>query len=340
MISLRVLFTSPLIRSGMFTHVCDLAEQLRQLGLHPYLALINHTKNNMSLLRRLPAIPVHFYSTSGELSDLVRKLRINLIHSHSPLTLDSSHRIAEKLCVPLVITLHGIIHWPTLFAEALAYASGIIATGPETAWSAGREYYKKTTVIFNGVNIQRFRPPPCETTNGPLRILYFGRTRGPDAQGVTALDKAVGMLRQKGRKLEATLAGHVAGVFPVNLKPCGWVDDPVPHLQRSHVAFGRGRSLREAMACGNVGFLLGQGYGGILHRELFTAGTPPPFSSALAHGARVPEADVISSDLALLCDNRALLQSYRKEARLIAEEHFDSCRMAEKTVNVYRQALR
>jgi glycosyltransferase involved in cell wall biosynthesis len=342
LVRLRVLLTSPLLLSGVITHVCDLAERLQALGIRPHLALTDSNRTGLALPGHVPAtVPVHFIDTAGELSGLARNLRIALIHSHSPLTLDSSRIVAEELSVALVITLHGIIDWPRRYPEALTYASGIIATGPETARSAGPDYNTKTTVILNGVNLERFRPPGFETAGKyPLRILYFGRTKGADTKGLAALDKAVQILRQQGRKLEAKMAGHAAGVFPVNLQRCGWVHDPIPYLHWSHVVFGRGRSLREAMACGNAGFLLGQGYGGVVRREWFSRKAPPSFSSTPGLGAGEPDVDVISAHLAELDDNRILLQALRKEARLTAKENFDSYHMAKKTVKVYIQALR
>jgi hypothetical protein len=335
---LHVLLTAPLVRSGAFTHVSDLAHHLSVMGMNPCLAFCNLTKENSFLLRQVAGIRLFFFDSASELMTISRKQKVRLIHCHSSLTLNSSLEAAVKQSLPLVITLHGIIDWPKLYAQPLAYASHIIATGPATAYSAGLNYLQKTTVIPNGINLERFQPPAGEAgLTGELRILYFGRTKGPDARGLTALDGAVGILRQQGRKVEARLVGHAAGVFAGNLQSYGWADDPLSHLQWSHVAFGRGRSLREAMACGNVGLMLGEGYGGILSAKRMKEGDHPSFSCTLKHGAGKADKGVIATDLAKLDENRALLQTLRTESRLVAEQYFDVGCMVDQTVSIYRQ---
>lgn len=103
------------------------------------------------------------------------------------------------------------------------------------------------------------------------------------------------------------------------------------------MAFGHGRSLREAMACGNVGFSWRPAMPGWCRRRVRQRG--------LHHGClpalRVPEPDprVIARDLARLDDDRELLVSLRRRARAIAEKFFDVRVMVSRTLELYRSVL-
>jgi glycosyltransferase involved in cell wall biosynthesis len=272
-----------------------------------------------------------------ELIVLAEKRQVALIHAHSPLTINASLEAAKKLSIPLIITLHGLIDWVVRFPNALTYARHIIAAGPETARSAGPTFQKKISIIYNGINLERFHPANCSgSDSGPLRVLYYGRTKGTDARGLITLDKAIGLMRKQGHIVDARMVGRAAGVFAGNFHRYGWLDAPLPALQWSQVVFGRGRSLREAMACGNVGFPLGEGYGGLLTRERMQYDRPS-LSCTLKLGANVADAETIAADLIRLDKDRRLLQDLKKEAYNIAIEHFDAYKMAQETMNIYRK---
>ena len=269
---------------------------------------------------------------------MAEKLQVSRIHAHSPLILNASLEAAKRLSIPLIITLHGLIDWEAHFPNALTYAGHIIATGPETARSAGRAFQKKITIIENGINLKTFQPASCnESALGPLRVLYYGRTKGSDVLGLIALDQAVELMRKLGSIVDARMVGRAAGVFASNLYQYGWLDDPLPALQWSQVVFGRGRSLREGMACGSVGFLLGEGYGGFLTRKRMRHNRPS-LSCTLKLGANVADSETIAHDLIRLDKDRSLLQILKKEACDIAAEYFDAAKMAKETLNVYRRA--
>lgn len=334
---IRVLLTAPFIKSGVFTHVCDLANSLLRFGVDPYLAVFSTEKDSEFFSRQRVGCAYDFYRSTEELIVLAENRQVSRIHAHSPLTLNASLEAAKRLSIPLIITLHGLIDWAGRFPNALTYAQHIIASGPETARSAGPAFQKKIFTIDNGINLERFHPASCDgSDSGPLRVLYYGRTKGTDACGLIALDTAVGLMRKQGSIVDAGMVGRAAGVFAGNFHCYGWLDDPLPLLQWSQVVFGRGRSLREAMACGNAGFLLGEGYGGLLTRERMRD-CRPSLSCTLKLGANVADAETIAGDLIRLDKDRSLLQVFKKEAYNIAVEYFDAYGMAKETVNIYRK---
>jgi len=124
------------------------------------------------------------------------------------------------------------------------------------------------------------------------------------------------------------------------MQNCGWIHDPLIYLQNNHIVFARGRALREAMACGNVGFLIGQGYGGIVKEERFENGKIPVFSGSLKHGCTKLNSEQIVNDILHFHYFRHQLLVARKAARKIAEDNFNIKKMVDDTCLVYKEAIK
>ncbi len=346
---MQVLFISILAKCGVFTHVRELALYMKKRGLQPVIGLIHNantarlfklTKRDMEgMLESLQGLDYFCYESDEELVQIAENMKIDLIHAHSPIVLSAAISASRKLEIPYVMTLHGTASWSRLHGAAMEEAKGIIAIGPEVAMSAGPEFQSKIRIIFNGIDIAHYRPGDMVLSNEPLRILWMGRTNGPAARGVTYLAKAIRVLKKKGIAVEAKVLGHALGADIGEMEGCGWVHDPLEYLQWSHIVFGRGRALREAMACGNVGFLIGQGYGGLVKRSWFEDGRSPILSASPKHGYSELDSLQIVKDIQLLHQRRDILEAARNAARKIAEENFDIKRMVEETHLVYIEAL-
>jgi glycosyltransferase involved in cell wall biosynthesis len=346
---MKVIITTIMVRSGVLTHVCDLANHLHAFGVQVGVAVIKSdkalrsfrlTEQEMFFLsaKFKSEVPVFFYADTKDLLDLCYSFGAQLLHAQSPLTFATSRAVARNLSIPLVVTLHGVLNWTKLYRETLSCAAGIIAVGPEAARFVGNEYTHKLTVIVNGVDLERFCPAqPDAVVDGPLRLMWFGRTNVPTSNGVTFLDRAVGELITQGLSVEAGLLGYATKAETYYLKKYGWSDNPLPYLQQTQLVFGRGRALREAMACGCAGFLLGEGYGGLVSPDWFEDGRFTPLSASVKHGFRLPDEKVITSDILPLYHDRELLYRLRLEARSTAVRFFGVQRMVEATVSVYRR---
>lgn len=349
---MRVLLTSILVRSGVLTHVWDLAKYFKENGIDVRIALYTPTdvlkKMNINK-REIPSfihplkkiVPVSFYVTDNELLSIARKQKVELIHAHSRLTFPSSYRVGKKLSIPLVLTLHGVFPWLKYYAQALSYAEQIIAIGPAQAKSLDLNTTKKVSIIPNGINTKMYHPISNKQMekSEALKIIWFGRTNGKASEGVKVLDKSVERLKRDGYNIEAKMIGRAEGVKPKSFDVHGWVNNPLKYLQWGHIAFGHGRSLREAMACGNVGFLLGDGYGGLVIRNWFQSGQSRPLSAIPAYKLPKANEDVLARDILLLHENRSYLQSLRLESRRIAERFFDIEHMGKQTMIRYKNAL-
>lgn len=193
-------------------------------------------------------------------------------------------------------------------------------------------------VIPNGIDTNYFKPLEQESTTDLTNLCWFGRTHGIIAQGVGALNKAIALARDSDVQFKAYLIGSADKQSTDQFDVIGWVDQPLPYLQNSQIAFGHSRALREAMACGNVGYLLGAGYGGIVTEETIIKNKHldafPEYKLPKAN----PE--VIAQDIAWLINNPNLQPELKKQAREIAVKHFNLGQMVHSTITIYRHSLR
>ncbi|HHX75721.1 MAG TPA: glycosyltransferase family 4 protein [Firmicutes bacterium] len=347
---MNVLLTTILVRSGVLTHVWDLVKHLRTSGVNVSVAVIK-TPYIMSalkltdselekLLGPIAGVPFRFYGDRWELAGFARDVRPQLVHAHSPLCFPTSAALAVALDVPLVLTLHGATYWQRAYPQILAQACRIIAIGPEVARSAGETQRGKIRIIYNGIDVDHFVPgSSLLTAEQPLQILWYGRVNQPSSRGAAMLDQAAAALSAAGTPVRFRAAGHASGVSFTAIKQEGWVENTLPLLQQSHVVFGRGRALREAMACGCIGYLLGEGYGGRVDPSWFQSGYPS-LSAAVRHGYPPAGAEALLADMALLlASSPGRIQKLRLEARQIAEEYFDAKEMVSAVCDVYRECL-
>jgi glycosyltransferase involved in cell wall biosynthesis len=335
----RILLTSILCKSGLMTHVLDL---VRALGTrHVEVGLAFRTKNlkerldYQEWLAGLGESPVFYYTTTDDLALLYRRYQPQLIHAHSPNCFHCSASVSMRYGLPLIITLHStfpVEKWCPLTALV---ARWIIAVGPAQA-RVVPSFQNKTVIIPNGIDLERFRPKK-HLFRRRLRLCWFGRVHGEMAAGVEGLNRALALVRAQGARLDAHFLGSAPQIPKDQFIDLGWLDDPVPSLQRSQIAFGHGRALREAMACGNIGFLVGAGYGGQVTGELLHS-----FQHLDAFPEyRLPKAspELLAADILELLDNPQSMAGFQKEARQIALEHFGLRAMVDATLNLYEQAL-
>jgi hypothetical protein len=345
----RVLLLSIIAKCGVFTHVRELALYMRELGIEPVIGLIHNAKTTSmfkltetdinAMIQSFNDLSYILYDSDENLLEQISSLQIDLVHAHSPLVFETSLKVSKKLDIPFVITLHSVLNWGKLYPIAMKEAKCIIAIGPEVAKSAGKVYRNKVQIIFNGIDIEHYKPDNSSLPYGPLRIIWMGRTNGAAARGVIYLASAICILKQNGIPIEAKVVGHAVDASTKGMEDCGWVHDPLPHLHWGNIVFARGRALREAMACGNVGFMIGQGYGGIVEPEWFLNNKQPQLSGSLKHGCAKLNVLKIYKDILYFHKHRYALDRARKIARKIAEENFDVKKMVEQTYSVYQTAI-
>ncbi|MCR3921337.1 MAG: glycosyltransferase family 4 protein [Firmicutes bacterium] len=347
---MRVLLLSIIAKCGVFTHVRELAVQMQKHGMNPVLGFFHNaetartfttTEQDLQVMEEsLAGVCIFFYTSEEELLQTIENMNITLVHAHSRLVFSSAIKVTKHLNVPFVVTLHGILNWSKLYRAEMEMAECIIAIGPEVAKSAGKEYQKRISIILNGIDIERYQPSKeIKADNDPLRIIWMGRTSGSAAKGAEYLARAVRSIQKMGIPIEAKAIGFAHGADTGNMEVYGWVHDPRPYLQWSQLVFARGRALREAMACGNVGLLIGQGYGGLVLPAWFGNKKQTSLSGSLKHGAAAMDVSLIVKDILYFHEHRNYLDEASITARRIAEENFNINTMVEQTCYVYQTAI-
>lgn len=346
---MRILLLSIIAKCGVFTHVRELVLYMKKLGVEPVLGLIHNDKARSkfrlteadinAMITSLNGLSYFLYDSEENLSEQISGLQIDLVHAHSPLVFAAALNVSQKLDIPLVITLHSTLNWCKLYPIVMKEAACIIAIGPEVAKSIGNVYKDKVQIIFNGIDIDYYKPGHPNLSPGPLHIMWVGRTNGAAAKGAMYLARAICILKQNGIPIEAKVVGYAVGASTEGMEACGWVHDLLPYLHWSDIVFARGRALREAMACGNVGFMIGQGYGGLVAPKWFLNNKPPQLSGSLKHGCSKLRVSKIYKDILYFHKHRYQLDRARKTARKIAEENFDIRKMAAQTYSVYQKAI-
>jgi|GEM_PF-513222 len=354
-----ILINTILVRSGQMTHIWDLVTQLKARGYEINVAIYvndkSHNKHNITYsdIHTLTApfgdTPILLYGQKEELIHYSNLKNIQLIHAHSSLTFPHAYAVSRQLSIPLVLTLHGVMPWMKWYPRTIEQASQIIAVGPAQAQEIMHKFSKKTHIISNGIDTAKYHPDPelgnrwHEEDNfkkpHSLNVIWFGRTHGSSSRGVEALDAAIKLLRNQGFHIEARLVGVSSGSSVSEFETFGWIEDPIEHLRWGHVAYGHGRALREAMACGNVGILLGHGYGGIVQQSWYANKAHTVLSAIPQYDLPYPDPETIAYDLASLYNDDKLIWELRKKARKIAEHYFDLYAMVNRTVEVYHEAI-
>ena len=332
---MKVLMTSILCHSGLMTHVQDLLKYCRDSSIQAGAAFLRtqyvSPAEAEELKQGLGEVETWEYEKDEELLKIAAEGDWDLIHAHSFLTFKAAALAAAEARIPLVVTLHSVFLWGAVYWDVLAQARRIIAVGPAQARYLG-PWKRKTVIIPNGVDLTVFKPKRTPD-NEEFSILWFGRVDGRLSRGLQVLDEVAPLL-PAGIRLRAV---GQADIHLKNIPITGWVKDPVAELQRSHITFAHGRSLREAMACGSIGMLLGHGYGGrvtpqLLERLNYATDAFPQYHLPQ------PKPEALLHDI-LAIARSGEIEALRKKARQIAENYFDVKNMGRKTLSVYREAL-
>lgn len=334
-----VLITSILCQSGLMTHVHDLIDYLQSQGLAVAIAYkkVNFMEPEAAekQLKSLKDIPYCIYDSSDQLKKFAQAQAVDLIHAHSYATFDAVSDISVSLDIPLVITLHSVYPWQLFFQDTLKQAEQIIAVGFAQARSAFL-YQEKIEIIENGIDTEKFHPEDLE--NGTINktkninVLWYGRVDGKLTRGIRILDRLAA-------ELPSNIILQALGSTdyqPRNIKYCSWIDNPVQYLQKSQITLGHGRSLREAMACGSVGLLLGYGYGGLITENHVAQGLS--LDAFSQYNFPRPRVQQILEDIIKLATSDNLVE-LQKQARDIASKFFTLERMGSRVLAVYKKVI-
>lgn len=323
---MHVLLVNILFQGGQTTHTIELAVGLKRKGVKVSFMLIGEKAypRLAKEFRKIMAengIPVFTRSDAKTLLP-----NVDIVHAHSSWTYALAVRWKEIYGVPVVFTIHGL---GIRADQRLKKANALIAVGRRTKEGLPDELQEKTVLITNGVDLEKYKPPPDKAPSKPLIVLYAGRLTEKKVPGLEALAAAVqkaGLLLLVASDREVPLGRNAVFV--------GWQEELLPIMQQVDVLFACGRTIREGMALGLACGVLGENYYGLIT----TAEVSPENLDLSGITGDVPSRDAILKDL-LLLKKPKFFKKCRSVARSLVERFYSLDQMVERTLEVYSKVL-
>jgi len=305
--------------NGQTTHVLELCRTLQQKGHRVFLVISRLDHPGFAQWLRDRHIP---FSRTDRPSSLVHRfsaLGFDVIHNHSAHTLHDSLQLSRSLKIPVVATCHYLDFEPL---EALGTADAVVAISEEMAAQLPLPPHKVRTVE-NGVPI----PYNVNLSRRPQAAVILARAT--DSRR-TAYARLTDILLEQGWRVAA--AGGWRHPSAVTL---GWTQNPQPLLERARLVVGTGRAIREGMACGCVGLVLGELLDGIVTPDNVEMLRWANFSGRAMKKEPTPEN--IRDELGKLSDWG--VERLMRFSRAYAVEHFGISQMADALTAIYLEVI-
>jgi glycosyltransferase involved in cell wall biosynthesis len=329
--AVNVLHLNRFFYSGQTTHVFSLVCEQQKQGINAFLIMDGYPshqamamyKNTMNELGAAIIKP-------GDSTALIRHIQgkhIHLIHAHSSLTYPVAKSLAEKLCIPYVVTCHGLglnkqEYWPFL-----RDARSIICISPRVA-DTMREYAHKVYIIPNGVDLNEFKPGVKEK---PVKIAFIARMDHIKQKGYNQFCKAVDLLED----VEFYVASN-KNPHSQTAEYLGWTNEVATLLSQTDIVAGTGRAILEGMAAGNAAMILGRTYQGILTPE---KAAKQRFLDVSGLSGSDPCYRDIFYDLIKLLENKSYIKQLQKFSRELVKREFDNEAHTTRIIELYKKIL-
>lgn len=352
---------------GTRTHVMALAEQLMRLGHRAVVFTDGGVLQDVMESRGIPFVVrpegglIPFYR------QIIRNEGIELLHAHSPGTVEECRQAADDAGLPWVATIHG--EYTAGFdrdergGELARSVQAVIAINGQV-----RDYLIRCSsvapahihVVANGIDAEEYRPGSGLAVRRELGldpdeyvVMFLGRLETDKAQAVWAAARGVCLLRAWGVDARGVFVGGGSlyadleafsreNSTPGNPEPLilAGVRADVPRLIAAcNVMIASGRSALEGLSVGRPVIAVGRaGYVGLVLPEQWVAVRESSFGD---HG-RWPDADPVETarQLYRLRFDPVLAESLGTRLREYVVRDGSARRMAERVVEVYRLATR
>ena len=218
--------------TGAEVYSNDLAHQQKELG-HQVYQISNDFFSEGTVTRvKLPVEVknfIQFYNSQKALIHFIKQHHIQVIHAHSRAASKMAHRLAKKLKIGYVSSVHGRQHISWSKKIFNAYGTYIIPVCPNIAFQLTSEFNYKSHLIKtipNGVNTEKFnfKNKTAELKNNQiLKIAVIGRLNGPKKDRTEIfIDHLTPLLKANNMSFEWTVIGS------------GKLKTEVPHKQIDH----------------------------------------------------------------------------------------------------------
>lgn len=315
---------------------------------------------------RMPHKLYRLLAGMAQVINLIRKEKIDIIHSSQPGPTLVAYLASQLTRVPFMITVHGTLRneFPPIGLRFVRKGFGrIIAVSDEIKEHLINNYETDTTrvsVIYNGIDLRKFSPQPSKgavaTGNaGSLRrVAHIMGWAGPLKSAV----EAVPIIAQMVPNVEMVILGPSAEFAQLSMlarevnrqlaresvRAMGNTKDVVKIISSSEVVIGVGRCALEAMACGKPVVLAGQrkgpfggSFGGIISQDNISETKKYNFSGR--NGSEVTSAAKIAEAVVRLLKDEKHRRELGAWGRRIVEDEFDIEKIAEEIENIYLEVL-
>lgn len=316
---MHVLMMTRFYLNGQTTHAFELSHALQKKGHSVFLIASRLDHPGYALWLNKKNIPFSRTHQPLALLETLRQMQFDLIHNHSAHTLEAGLQLSSELKIPIAATCHYLDFEPL---GQLQRADAVVAISQEMAAQLPFSE-EKVHVVENGVSI----PHNLKLEWRPKHAVLLTRSTSKRAAGYHTL---IEMLVNDG--WQVTIAGNWRHPMA---RSVGWVQDPYPLLSTARMVVGTGRSIREGMAAGCVGFVLGDYLDGPVIPENVSQLRKTNFSGRSSR--RPPSVDNLASEISALSNRN--FPELMHFSFTYARRHFSIDNMAEALIEIYQGLL-
>ena len=285
-----LLLTDRLEHGGAETHILTLAQALQAKGLSVTVAssggaLVPSLQEFAITHVTLPPCRlIHVLRIRRQLMRLCRKEHFFCIHAHARLPAFAAHRVAKRLTIPFVTTVHARFGIDPIRRRLSRWGDRTIAVSEDLKQYLCEEYgvfSDRVRVIPNGMPLSSHIPPDSDKP----RLVFCSRLDEDCAAVALLLCRIAPRLRTLFPSLEIlfigggnalpTLQCHIDAVHQASLASgspfmtcVGSVTQPITQLRSQDIFIGVSRAALEAMSVGIPVILAGnEGFLGILDTD-------------------------------------------------------------------------
>lgn len=262
---------------GTETHVLSMVKVMQKKGAEILIAggagaFSNQLNREMTVF----TLPWPAYDQGywiSELSDVIRRESIDIIHAHQAPSGAMAAFASERLGIPFVYTTHGMYYSPYEL-EAISKRATCMISVSKPVHSFLERYQVKSRIISNGIDLERFSPSEPEglklrrqlgISESARVLLYASRLAWEKATVCNQLLMASKQLRRGNfPDLEVVIVGGgiqyeelqrqamriEAEIGSPFIHMVGPQDNMPDYYRMSDCVVGTGRVALEAMACG------------------------------------------------------------------------------------------
>ena len=304
--------------------------------------------------------------TVAQVINIIRKEKIDIIHSSQPGPTLIAYLASLVTHVPIVVTVHSTLRleFPPIGPRSMSKKFGrLVAISDEI-----KEHLisncvvdeERVDVIYNGINLRRFRPQTRRDTavrdnaGSPRRIAHihgWGLTLKSAVEAVPIIAQNISNIEMVVAGPGATNEDVCALAQEVNrqlgreaVRIYGLTKDVVGLINSAEVVIGIGRCALEAMACGKPVVIAGQrksaiggSFAGIVSQDNISEIKKYNFSGR--NSSEETSAEKIAKAVLNLVEDEEHRRELGAWGRRIVENEFDIEKIGEQIENVYLKVL-